>query len=425
MTSGGAFGIDAPFGHGKTFFVNGFASELRREGYRVVYFDAWRADLAVYPLFLFVSEVLSQLSEQGVSFSEKPAVAERLGKLASAVARIGLKTVLRAGDADLDDLADPFVSEVDRLDFAKRGAASDALALAGEVEAARESFCGAVNALFVESQEKLPLLVVVDELDRVRPDFAIEFLEALKFVFSTERVVFCVAVDRQNLMAALRAKFGQAYDVEQYLARLFSFWVRLENPRRNVAFIASALRRRGLIADGILSETDGTDDGIGSLSELALVGLGGRADNLRAMDRCAERATICARALSPNRWDGLVGFLCGLSVSNRDFLHEYVGDMHALNLRGGPADPNDPEPDFLNRLEQVTRGSSRWVRVATVVWAFQPTQLEGMEHDLTQVFDQQVAVQALGAAREIMSRRHLYNQSAASLVHSQVGWALG
>lgn len=425
MTSGGAFGIDAPFGHGKTFFVSGFAAELKKDGYPVVYFDAWKADLTAHPLFLFVSEVLAQLATQGISIAEKPDVAARVGKLASAVARIGLKTVLRAGDRDLDELVDPFVAEVDRLDFAKRGTAAEALSLAGEVEEAKNAFSAAVEALIVEPQKKLPLLVVVDELDRVRPDFAIDFLEAIKFVFSTQHVVFCVSVDRRNLIASLKARFGERYDVDQYLARLFSFWVQLQNPQRNTSFMIHALKRRGLIADRILDESGTIDAGVTSLAEAAIVAMGHRAENLRAMERCAERATICARAFAPHPWAGLIGFLSGLSVSNPTFLHEYASPTHVLKLRGRDAVMTDVKPDFLDRLEEATRGADRWIKCMAIAWAFQPSEVAGLFDDLSEVYDQQTATQAVGAANELMGRRHLYNQSAASLVYAEVGWALG
>lgn len=371
--------------------------------------------------------MLAQLAAQGISLSEKPAVRKRLTQLTSAVARIGLKTVLRAGDDDLDKLAEPFVAEVDKLDFAKGGAAAEALSLASEVELARASFAEAVRGLLVEPNKRLPLLIVVDELDRARPDFAIEFLEALKFVFSTEHVVFCVSVDRKNLVASLRARFGNSYDVDQYLARLFSFWVRLDNPHHNPSFLTAALKRRSLIEDGLLDESERTDECITSLVDCALVGLGERADNLRSMERCAERANICARSIAPNRWAGLIGFLAGLSVADRDFLLDCVSETHDLKNRNlGPYNTVlDPEPDFLDRLRRATSGAADWICVAAIAWSLPPGDVEARKYEISQVFDERIADGAAAMARELSIRKRLFNRSAAVLVFAEIGWALG
>ena len=50
-----------------------------------------------------------------------------------------------------------------------------------------------------------PLVVMIDELDRCRPSYAVEFLETAKHLFDVDRIVFVLAVNREQLAHAVRA----------------------------------------------------------------------------------------------------------------------------------------------------------------------------------------------------------------------------
>ena len=48
----------------------------------------------------------------------------------------------------------------------------------------------------------------VDELDRCRPDYAINYLETIKHVFDVHGLVFVLAVDYEQLECSAKALFG-------------------------------------------------------------------------------------------------------------------------------------------------------------------------------------------------------------------------
>ena len=52
-----------------------------------------------------------------------------------------------------------------------------------------------------------PLIVMIDELDRCRPSFAVEFLETAKHLFAVDQVVFVLAVNRKELAHAVKALY--------------------------------------------------------------------------------------------------------------------------------------------------------------------------------------------------------------------------
>jgi hypothetical protein len=64
-------------------------------------------------------------------------------------------------------------------------------------------------------------VILIDELDRCRPTYAIEMLEAIKHWFCVPNVVFVLAMDREQLSHSIRAVYGQGFDVDGYFLRFF------------------------------------------------------------------------------------------------------------------------------------------------------------------------------------------------------------
>ena len=62
-------------------------------------------------------------------------------------------------------------------------------------------------------------MVMIDELDRCRPSYAVEFLETAKHLFVVNQVVFVLAINRKQLAHAVRALYGNEFEAEAYLRR--------------------------------------------------------------------------------------------------------------------------------------------------------------------------------------------------------------
>jgi len=99
----------------------------------------------------------------------------------------------------------------------------------------------------------LPLVVVVDELDRCRPTYAVEFLETIKHVFDVEGVVFVLTVNREQLDQSAAVLYGNAADPESYFRRFFDIELTLPDPDRH-ALVRALLGRFGLPTDDMPAE---------------------------------------------------------------------------------------------------------------------------------------------------------------------------
>jgi hypothetical protein len=95
-----------------------------------------------------------------------------------------------------------------------------------------------------ESSTNLPLIFIVDELDRCKPPFALDVLEKIKHVFSVEGVHFVLVTHLTQLETFVRLTYGAEIDALTYLQKFYNLIVHLpgdgryEHERLSRIFIA-------------------------------------------------------------------------------------------------------------------------------------------------------------------------------------------
>ncbi len=85
-------------------------------------------------------------------------------------------------------------------------------------------------AELVGTETKTPVVFVIDELDRCRPDYALEVLEIIKHVFDVPHVHFVLGVNLKSLQSSVHAAYGAESDAVQYLRKFID--VKLQLPRK-------------------------------------------------------------------------------------------------------------------------------------------------------------------------------------------------
>jgi predicted KAP-like P-loop ATPase len=123
------------------------------------------------------------------------------------------------------------------------GILGDAIAAAGkEIEALTDKTADALIAEFARASQSIqsfrsnmgeltsklhaagvnsPLFVMIDELDRCRPSYAVTVLERVKHLFEANDVVFIFATDTNQLQHTIRGAYGGDFDGRSYLSRFF------------------------------------------------------------------------------------------------------------------------------------------------------------------------------------------------------------
>ncbi|MDO9352429.1 MAG: P-loop NTPase fold protein, partial [Solirubrobacteraceae bacterium] len=99
-----------------------------------------------------------------------------------------------------------------------------------KAEAVQTQFVQALSK--ITSSEKKPVVVLIDELDRCRPSFALEFLEQIKHLFVADNVVFVLFWNARAIQESIRHTYGQRTQAEAYLSKFVALDVPLLTPER-------------------------------------------------------------------------------------------------------------------------------------------------------------------------------------------------
>lgn len=87
-----------------------------------------------------------------------------------------------------------------------------------------------VKTVTETQQLSYPAFIFIDELDRCRPNYAVEMLETIKHIFDIKGIVFVVATDTEQLQHAVKAIYGEGFDARLYLGRFFNSRFSLKAP---------------------------------------------------------------------------------------------------------------------------------------------------------------------------------------------------
>lgn len=223
--------INSPWGGGKTFFVERFAQMLKAEGHRVGLVNAWRDDHAEDPMYAVMAAILSSLG----SGKKIDAVRRKWSDTAKVV---GAKAGLGAGKKLVSvflgaEATDGIFDEVQQAVGAAVEEAVDEVSSAAlrRFEEGQKAIAKFRNDLKAQvAKDKKPFVVLVDELDRCRPTYAIALLERIKHLFDVPNFVVVIATDTDQLCHTIRAVYGAGFAAERYLQRFFDDTFVLEQP---------------------------------------------------------------------------------------------------------------------------------------------------------------------------------------------------
>lgn len=268
--------VDSGWGHGKTYFLTNIQRDLLREEAVVAYVDAWATDFSDDPLTAIMSAVERALEPHLKKRSVKKAwqgVIKSGGTLAISLTKgVSSKLLSRYAEHFGDDLMDAMDLGLDDGP-AEDGSGSDedkiGLGAAAEevVHKIADSALSRLIAAFRKQEQSIatfkrqlsiiykhinqnrewvrPIYILVDELDRCRPTYAIRMLESVKHLFATDGLVFIIATDTDQLAESVRAVYGANFESRGYLRRFFDRTYRFREPSYT-EFIAYLIDRSGI-----------------------------------------------------------------------------------------------------------------------------------------------------------------------------------
>ncbi|HBR1497540.1 TPA: hypothetical protein L9L63_003123 [Klebsiella pneumoniae] len=223
--------LDDQWGNGKTSFVKMMTSEIKlnhANQFDVIYFDAFENDYQSDPFVALTSKIYSLIEKEdgklkslgqdllkagkklGASFAlngAKFAVSTLTGGLVSGTA------IEKAGDVISDSISSPLETLIE-----------EKIKSSEEELATIDNFRTLLTKIHKESEKKI--LFIIDELDRARPDFALDLLEKIKHIFSVEGFVFLLVINRSQFEKSIECRYGNI-NSRLYLNKFIHYWFTL------------------------------------------------------------------------------------------------------------------------------------------------------------------------------------------------------
>lgn len=331
------FAIDAPWGGGKTTFFRLWQHYLTHEKKVSLYLNAWESDFAEDPLLPMLAILDRWLSDQSNSTAVRTAW-EKAKTYAPGIIKSTAVAATKAatfGALDLDKEYEKLASEfsggivgnlVDSFNIKKKS-----------LDSFKNQLRKALDAL-PEGQENL--ILFVDELDRCKPTYAIEVLERIKHLFDVDRIVFVLAINRDQLSKSFQGVYGPSFDGIHYLRRFIDLDYKLRTQDVG-AYINARIRQPDILEyfNSRRSERDDYEYGANVLGFLAT-----RFDfTLRDIDQFIVRLKLVLRSIPHDHYLDipLLIPMMTLRQENQELYTRYVENALCANevaefILGGP-----------------------------------------------------------------------------------------
>jgi cytidylate kinase len=250
--------VDGQWGSGKTTFLKMWAGELRKAGFAVVYFDAFQNDYAEDAFTAIAGEIISLAQEQRKAGT---AAAKKFVNKAVGAGKVILRSGLKLGvklatmgaleAADLENVAEDVAKEASEVEDKYLGELLTKQREQREVIQSFREALGELPALLTKAakegdeaeQSRKSLIIIIDELDRCRPSFALQILERIKHFFAVPHVHFILGAHLSQLENSVKVAYGSNIDAHMYLQKFIHLTLHLvdsalqPHQRTNAKFI--------------------------------------------------------------------------------------------------------------------------------------------------------------------------------------------
>ena len=224
--------LNAGFGAGKSTFLKMWTHSISvrdttDERPLVLTVNAWNDDYCGDPFVSLVSALIEALKGENKDVQNLRDAAKDVGWFLTG---LGGQVVNKI--TGIDVVAAGELAEKKRLSRDENQEVPNGLFDAfGQKKKALQSLKSSIRA--IAKGDKPNIWVLVDELDRCRPDYAIYYLETIKHVFDIHGIVFVIAVDRKQLESSAKAAFGLDLDFSEYYRKFVQREVALPIPNDN------------------------------------------------------------------------------------------------------------------------------------------------------------------------------------------------
>ena len=191
-----SFALDGEWGSGKSFVLNMLEEQIK-DDYLIIRYNAWENDFYEEPLIAILytfANKLNDLKSMTLDILTKKLLSKIAKRFLSIVGKIS-KTKI---GVDVVELGRKGVEK------AKEIANKEKIDISFNQNANLQAIIKQISSGLKELAKKYPIVVLVDELDRCLPEYAMKVLERLHHVFNgVENLQVILSIDKEQLSNAV------------------------------------------------------------------------------------------------------------------------------------------------------------------------------------------------------------------------------
>lgn len=217
--------IDGAWGCGKTFFVkqmmyaidefdtldflNNDQKEIIRnfvQNNMIIYYNAWENDDHINPLLSIIYNILNELPNKNDTICNDQILELTKKTLMNFIEKSSL------GIIKADDLKQikTFKNLTETI---------------FTIEEQKEEFHKLLNAITKNKR----IVLIVDELDRCKPDYAVKTLETIKHFYNIPNITILITTNNRQLACTIKHFYGNDFDGYGYLNKIYDSVITLKN----------------------------------------------------------------------------------------------------------------------------------------------------------------------------------------------------
>ena len=227
--------IDGKWGTGKTEFCFKLKNLIEVDNpkdYKVGYVNAFQADHANEPLLTLIAEVAGFYGEEDdkrKSFIKNAIPYLRL------VSGISIKAIASlAFGKYAADMSDDFQKGMEAIEEGSDSFIDQSLESMIKDQVEAEKNLSTLKDALKDIASINPVILLIDELDRCRPDFAVMMLETIKHVFDVENVQIILITNAEQLKATIKHSYGSETNSHDYLYKFFKYQINLPTSTKDI-----------------------------------------------------------------------------------------------------------------------------------------------------------------------------------------------
>lgn len=227
--------IDGRWGTGKTEFCFKLKNLIEADSsnnYKIGYVNAFQADHTNEPLLTLISEIVSFYPKK--SYQRKKLIKNAVPYL-RLVGGIGLKAGLGfAFGRYAADIPEELSKGMETIEEGSKELIDLSLESLIEDQAEAERSLNTLKNVLTDITAENPVILLIDELDRCRPDFAVMMLETIKHVFDIKNVQIILVTNADQLKATIKHSYGSETNSHDYLYKFFKYQINLPTTSKGV-----------------------------------------------------------------------------------------------------------------------------------------------------------------------------------------------